>query len=171
MSGTKTCVVICNHCSNEVQTSQVYQRTFPTIIIDGIKTRVLGSNNQTLQASGEVLDDLNLAPGEVEREKSKTPEEEAQIKAKKQFEEDVRVYIAMGIIVAMAVIITLVKIYVVQNMEPKDPSPTFKPLQQMIKSNYRYNGNGYLPCNGNVPCQPAHLSPERNAERMEGAMS
>ena len=32
------------------------------------------------------------------------------------------------------------------------------------------SGNGYMPCNGYVPCQPAHLSPDLLAERMEGAM-
>ena len=39
-----------------------------------------------------------------------------------------------------------------------DPAPnpnisTFKPVPQMINDNKKYNGNGYLPCNGFVPCQ------------------
>ena len=39
-----------------------------------------------------------------------------------------------------------------------DPVPdanisTFRPLDQAVNSNIRYNGNGYLPCNGFVPCQ------------------
>ena len=35
-----------------------------------------------------------------------------------------------------------------------DPNiSTFRPLDQKIGSNIRYNGNGYLPCNGFVPCQ------------------
>ena len=31
-------------------------------------------------------------------------------------------------------------------------------------------GNGYMPCNGYVPCQPEQLRPDLLAERMEGAM-
>ena len=34
----------------------------------------------------------------------------------------------------------------------------------------RYNGDGYMPCNGYVPCQPDSLPPWKNALRLEGAM-
>ena len=38
--------------------------------------------------------------------------------------------------------------------EPPDPNiSTFRPLDQMINNNIKYNGNGYMPCNGNLPCQ------------------
>ena len=33
-----------------------------------------------------------------------------------------------------------------------------------------YNGNGFMPCNGFVPCQPDSLPPWKNALRLEGAM-
>ena len=33
-----------------------------------------------------------------------------------------------------------------------------------------YNSDGYIPCNGHVPCQIWHLAPELNQERIEGAM-
>ena len=34
----------------------------------------------------------------------------------------------------------------------------------------RYNGDGYMPCNGYVPCQPDSLPPWKNALRLEGSM-
>ena len=34
----------------------------------------------------------------------------------------------------------------------------------------KYIGMGYMPCNGYVPCQPAHLDREKQEERLEGAM-
>ena len=76
-------------------------------------------------------------------------------------------------------------------IDPK-PNPnisTFRPLDQQINSNIKYNGikykqtlhylydllnqspgNGYMGCNGYVPCQPEHLRPDLLAERIEGAM-
>ena len=56
-----------------------------------------------------------------------------------------------------------------------DPVPdpnisTFRPLDQKTGSNIRYNSDGYIPCNGHVPCQIWHLAPELNQERIEGAM-
>ena len=37
-----------------------------------------------------------------------------------------------------------------------------------MNSNIKYNGQGYMPCNGYVPCQPEQLRPDLLAERMEG---
>jgi len=57
-------------------------------------------------------------------------------------------------------------------IDPK-PNPnisTFRPLDQQINSNIKYNGNGYMGCNGYVPCQPEQLRPDLLAERIEGAM-
>ena len=32
-----------------------------------------------------------------------------------------------------------------------------------------YNGDGYMPCNGNLPCQPWHFPPEvRGVQRCTG---
>ena len=39
-----------------------------------------------------------------------------------------------------------------------------------VHSNMKYIGMGYMPCNGYVPCQPAHLDREKQEERLEGAM-
>ena len=75
--------------------------------------------------------------------------------------------------------------------EPPDPNiSTFRPLDQQVGhlqvhctgALYRctgvlqvlqsrmYNSDGYIPCNGHVPCQIWHLAPELNQERIEGAM-
>ena len=75
--------------------------------------------------------------------------------------------------------------------EIKSPDEsTFQPLKQEVHSNIKYNGMGYMPCNGYVPCQvfsicyhfiqlschlsyyhqPDHLDARRQRERIEGAM-
>ena len=86
--------------------------------------------------------------------------------------------------------------------KPNPNISTFRPLDQKINSNIKYNGidkhfiiiitqwraakyqlsdsptditycslgNGYMGCNGYVPCQPEQLRPDLLAERIEGAM-
>ena len=77
----------------------------------------------------------------------------------------------MLIVLTVATSITLLKIWVVKNYgPPPPPGPTFKPLPQVTGSNIMYNGNGFMPCNGFVPCQPDSLPPWKNALRLEGAM-
>ena len=61
--------------------------------------------------------------------------------------------------------------------EPPNPNiSTFRPLDQQVWGKIRqrrknqflvkvgssimYNGDGYMPCNGNLPCQIWHLPPE-----------
>ena len=57
----------------------------------------------------------------------------------------------MIIILVLAGTITGVKMYLVEKFgPPPDPGPTFKPVEQMIGDNKKYNGNGYIPCNGFV---------------------
>merc|ERR1712130_790899 len=97
-------------------------------------------------------------------------EDENQLKAKRQLREDLKVYLAMLIILLLAAAITGLKMYLVQQFGPTaDPNPTFKPVEQMQESSKMYNGNGFLPCKGFVPCQPGHLSPEENFERLDGS--
>ena len=82
-----------------------------------------------------------------------------------------KVYCAMLIILLGAVAVTLLKIYLVAHIgAPEDNRPTFRPRPQVTGSNIMYTGNGFLPCNGFVPCQPDSLPPWKNAARMEGAM-
>ena len=55
----------------------------------------------------------------------------------------------MVIILLMAGAITGLKMYLVEKFgPPPDNSPTFKPVEQMTGDNKKYNGNGFLPCNG-----------------------
>ena len=38
--------------------------------------------------------------------------------------------------------------------EPPNPNiSTFRPLDQQVMQHRMYNSDGYIPCNGNVPCQ------------------
>ena len=41
---------------------------------------------------------------------------------------------------------------------------------QAVMSGIMYTGNGYLPCNGNLPCQIAHLNPALNRWRQQTAV-
>ena len=48
---------------------------------------------------------------------------------------------------------------------------TFKPLTQNKNSNQKYNGPGFIPCNGLLPCQLDHFPAEYNQQRKEGQMA
>ena len=48
---------------------------------------------------------------------------------------------------------------------------TFKPLTQNKNSNQKYNGPGFIPCNGLLPCQLDHFPAEYNHQRKEGQMA
>ena len=54
--------------------------------------------------------------------------------------------------------------------KPNPNISTFRPLPQQVNDNKKYNGMGYMPCNGYVPCQPEFLSAENLADRIDGAM-
>lgn len=162
--------VLCSHCHSQVGVGQPPGRPFPTIIIQNVKQKILGSPLPSRVDTDIEMDTLG-APSNIERKKSRTPEEENQIKAKKQFRSDLNVYACMLIVLLLAAAIVGLKMYVVEKFFPHiDTGPTFKPLAQMTASSKMYNGIGLLPCNGFVPCQPEHLSPELNFLRLEGAM-
>jgi len=90
----------------------------------------------------------------------------------------------MLVLIGLTVFVVVFKVTVID--EKPDPNiSTFKPLPQQVcphltvltlipvshmNDNHLYNGPGYMACNGYVPCQPVHLSPENLAERIEGAM-
>jgi len=75
----------------------------------------------------------------------------------------------MTVILFTTVLVVFVKInFIDQDLNPN--ISTFRPLDQQINDNKKYNGIGYVPCNGYVPCQPHYLHPDNLAERLEGAM-
>jgi len=94
-------------------------------------------------------------------------EREAEKKQQQRFD-DIALVISMIFILIITCVIVVTKIYVFDPV-PDPNITTFRPLDQQINSNIRYNGNGYLPCNGFVPCQPDQLSPRQLAERLEDA--
>jgi len=117
----------------------------------------------------------------MEDEQVQDVDEETPLKTLKEIEEereaekkhqqridDIALVIAMICIVVLTCCIVVTKIYVLDPVANPNIS-TFRPLDQQINSNIRYNGNGYLPCNGFVPCQPAQLSPAQLEERLEDA--
>ena len=59
----------------------------------------------------------------------------------------------------------------VKYMESEDGVTTFKPLTQNKNSNQKYNGPGFIPCNGLLPCQLDHFPAEYNQQRKEGQMA
>merc|ERR1739848_483712 len=99
-----------------------------------------------------------------ELEEAKKKEKELQAKY-----DDIALVVCMIVLMGLTVFCVVFKVMLIDG--PVDPNiSTFRPLQQMVKSNEMYSGNGYLPCNGYVPCQPYHMSPEHKAERLEDAM-
>ena len=94
-------------------------------------------------------------------------EREAEKKREQRFD-DIALVISMVCIIILTCAIVITKIYVFDPV-PNPNISTFRPLDQKVDSNIRYNGNGYLPCNGFVPCQPAQLSPRQLEARMEDA--
>ena len=68
------------------------------------------------------------------------------------WQDDIATVIAMTLIMIASVLVVVFKLTVID--EPPDPNiSTFRPLDQQIGTAWKYNGNGYLPCNGNIPCQ------------------
>jgi hypothetical protein len=64
-------------------------RPLPKIIIEEMKNKILGSPPAAREEPPMELESLG-PPGEPPRKKSRTPEEENQIKAKKQFRDDLK---------------------------------------------------------------------------------
>ena len=80
------------------------------------------------------------------------------------FLDDVGVTIAMITVTLLAVVVVVLKVLLfsdkVQSPQPQgdsnppialqlDPSvSTFSPLEQQVKSNIRYTGKGFIPCDG-----------------------
>ncbi|XP_023327377.1 uncharacterized protein LOC111700628 isoform X1 [Eurytemora carolleeae] len=56
-----------------------------------------------------------------------------------------QVYLAMVLITLIALIVTGVKIQIVDSFQDADNGPTFKPLQQQVRTNIMYTGNGFMP--------------------------
>jgi len=103
-----------------------------------------------------------MSSKEIEEEKKREKDEQAK-------KDDIALAVCMVVILLITVLVIIFKVVFI-NQDPDPNISTFRPLDQMIGSNIRYNGNGYMPCNGYVPCQPEHLRPDLLAERMDGAM-
>ena len=112
-------------------------------------------------------EDVEAPKEETEAEenerKCKEEEEKQAAKEKQERAECMHVIIAMVVIMGMAAAVVYLKL----EYFPVEKVITFKPLLQQVwdrdsrspvkvtiwqvKSNVRYNGNGYLPCGGQVP--------------------
>jgi len=133
--------------------------TFPMSPLSPSSTKVI------IEDDVEDIEDENTPLKSI---KEIEEEREAEKKRQQRFD-DIALVFSMVFILILTVAVVITKIYV---MDPViDPNiSTFRPLDQKIGSNIRYNGNGYLPCNGFVPCQPEQLSPSQLKERLEDAM-
>lgn len=112
----------------------------------------------------EVVEDENTPLKSI---KEIEEEREAEKKRQQRFD-DIALVFSMVFILILTVAVVITKIYVMDPV-PNPNISTFRPLDQKIDSNIRYNGNGYLPCNGFVPCQPVQQAPWQLAERLEEA--
>ena len=73
-------------------------RPLPKIIIEEMKLKILGSPLPARVEEEAGMEMVTLGPPVVERKKSRTPEEENQLKAKRQFREDVKVTTAILVV-------------------------------------------------------------------------
>ena len=111
-------------------------------------------------------EDVEAPKEETEAEenerKCKEEEEKQAAKEKQDRAECMHVIVAMVVIMGMAAAVVYIKL----EYFPEEKVITFTPLLQQVgagivlsetsiisqvKSNVRYNGNGYLPCGGQVP--------------------
>jgi len=96
-------------------------------------------------------------------------EEKKAEKDAQQKMDDIALLVCMLVLIGLTVSVVVIKVLFID--EAPDPNiSTFRPLDQHVGSNKMYNGNGYMGCNGYVPCQPEHMSPEERAERLKDAM-
>lgn len=72
-------------------------------------------------------------------------------KEKQKFFDDVGVIVAMVSITLIAVIVVIIKVILVHS-EAEESLTTFRPMEQIKGSKIKYTGNGFIPCNGIVPC-------------------
>jgi len=122
------------------------------------------SNKSTKIVVEEEEEDEVAGMSEKELEEAKKAAKELQSK-----QDDIALVVCIVVILSLTCMVVFVKINYID--QPPDPNiSTFRPLDQQINSNIMYNGIGYLPCNGYVPCQPEHLPKEYLEERLEGAM-
>jgi len=95
-------------------------------------------------------------------------EEKKAEKERQQRNDDIALVVCMITILAFTCLVVIFKVSVLDE-KPNMNISTFRPQGQKINDNKKYNGFGYIPCNGYVPCQPEYLPSEKLAERLDGA--
>merc|ERR1719270_177113 len=92
-----------------------------------------------------------LLPSDIDGITKEQDEEIMKMKQRQMFLDDVGVTVTMISVTLLAVIVVLLKIFIFS--EQLDPNvTTFSPLEQQVKSNIKYTGNGFIPCEGYLPC-------------------
>ena len=126
-----------------------------------------------------------LLPGDnIEQQKSRKEEEKPLLPP--QVLEDVQMFLAVLLILILTLVVVILKVkgrqdqgthsrYIFSQINYFSPTledgVTFRPLIQNKNSNQKYNGPGFIPCNGFLPCQLEHFPPEYNEKRKEGQMA
>eukprot|EP00090_Calanus_glacialis_P010145 TRINITY_DN18541_c0_g1_i4.p1 TRINITY_DN18541_c0_g1~~TRINITY_DN18541_c0_g1_i4.p1 ORF type:complete len:146 (-),score=48.34 TRINITY_DN18541_c0_g1_i4:472-909(-) len=96
-------------------------------------------------------------------------EEKKKLKENQQRNDDIALVVCMVTILAFTCFVVIFKVSVIDE-KPNMNISTFRPQGQMVNDNKKYNGFGYIPCNGYVPCQPEYLPADKLEERLDGAM-
>jgi len=99
-----------------------------------------------------------------ELEEAKKKDKEVQ-----QRNDDIALVVCMVCILAITCFVVIFKVSVLDE-KPNINITTFRPQSQAVNDNKKYNGFGYIPCNGYVPCQPVYLHEDKLEERLDGAM-
>eukprot|EP00090_Calanus_glacialis_P007706 TRINITY_DN16151_c1_g1_i1.p1 TRINITY_DN16151_c1_g1~~TRINITY_DN16151_c1_g1_i1.p1 ORF type:complete len:146 (-),score=34.59 TRINITY_DN16151_c1_g1_i1:78-515(-) len=110
----------------------------------------------------EEEEEVGMSAKELEEAKKAAKELQAR-------NDDIALLVCMIVILIITCLVVVIKVNFIDEV-PNPNISTFRPLDQQFYDNKMYNGIGYLPCNGYVPCQPEYLSEENKAERLDGAM-
>merc|ERR1712062_143628 len=92
-----------------------------------------------------------LTEVDQERITKEQDEEIMKIKQRQIFLDDVGVTVAMIAVTLLAVSVVVLKVIIFSDKIDPNVS-TFIPLDQQIKSKIKYTGNGFIPCEGFLPC-------------------
>lgn len=92
-----------------------------------------------------------LLPSDIEGITKEQDEEIMKMKQRQMFLDDVGVTVAMITVTLLAVLVVVLKVSIFSDKIDPNVS-TFKPLDQQVKSIIKYTGNGFIPCEGYLPC-------------------
>ena len=143
---------------------------------------------EVMQEKDEIDFRNQLLPDKDQPQPKKIAKEEDKPLLTSQMMEDLQMLLAVFLIIVVTLLIIIFKVgggdqssvllktvfhsqiyYFSPTVD--DRTTTFRPLEQNKNSNQKYNGPGFIPCNGFLPCKLDHFRPAYNEERKQDQMA